>query len=134
MLADYNSSKATEEAQIALMDCQYKLKNIEKAFEYAKIIKELNSVPKDKKRLAHFIVALKNEENGRIALAIEDYKVLSKEVTSKEGAESKYRLANLFFKQEKLDDAEQQILQFSEMSTPHEYWIGKSFILWADIF
>ncbi|MGD2034823.1 MAG: tetratricopeptide repeat protein, partial [Bacteroidales bacterium] len=50
------------------------------------------------------------------------------------GAEAKYRLAELYVKQKQYDQAEKEILEFSEKASPHEYWIARSFILWADIF
>jgi len=60
--------------------------------------------------------------------------VLAKEVQSEEGAEARFLLADLLYRTHKVDEAEKRINEFIEMSSPHHFWLGKSFILLADIF
>jgi len=74
-------------------------------------------------------LALKND-----ALAKADLKVLAKEVQSEEGAEARFLLADLLYRTHKVDEAEKRINEFIEMSSPHHFWLGKSFILLSDIF
>ncbi|MBN2482390.1 MAG: tetratricopeptide repeat protein, partial [Bacteroidales bacterium] len=56
------------------------------------------------------------------------------EVTSAEGAESKYRVAEIYYQRNQPDEAENEISDFADKTTPHQYWMAKSFLLWADIF
>ena len=74
------------------------------------------------------------QEQGRDALAIDEYKKISGEVMSSEGAEAKFRLAEIYYNQKDYKNSEKEILELSEKTTTHEYWIARSFILWADIF
>lgn len=74
-------------------------------------------------------LALKND-----VLAKADLKVLAKEVQSEEGAEARFLLAELLYRTHKADEAEKRINEFIEMSSPHHFWLGKSFILLSDIF
>ena len=85
-------------------------------------------------REATYIAARSLQENGRDALAIEEYKKISGEVMSAEGAEAKYRLAELYYKKGDYKTAEKEILDFSQKTTPQDYWIARSFILWSEIF
>ncbi len=67
-------------------------------------------------------------------LAKADLKELAKDVQSVNGAESRFLLAELFYENKKIDEAEKTINEFIEMNSPHHYWLGKSFILLSDIF
>lgn len=66
--------------------------------------------------------------------ALTEYRVLAENTSSKEGAEAKYRVAELLFKQNKIDESEKVIFDFVDKGTPHQYWLAKSFILLADIY
>ena len=78
---------------------------------------------------AKSLMQLNNESQ-----ALEEFKILSKNTTGKEGAEAKYLVANILFKQGKANDAEKEIFDFVDKGTPHQYWMANSFILLADIY
>ena len=67
-------------------------------------------------------------------LALDDLEPLAKDTRTKEGAESKYLLAEMFFNQEQYAECEEEIFEYIEMSTPHAYWLARSFILLADMY
>ena len=66
--------------------------------------------------------------------ALTEYCVLAENTSSKEGAEAKFRVADLLFKQNKVDESEKVIFDFVDKGTPHQFWLAKSFILLADIY
>jgi len=70
---------------------------------------------------------------NNLSQAIEDLKIVAKDVRLMEGAECKYLLAHAYFSQGKLDEAEQEIMSFAGMKTQHQYWLAKSLILLSDI-
>jgi tetratricopeptide (TPR) repeat protein len=70
----------------------------------------------------------------RQMLALEEFKKVAVEVKSAEGAESKYRIAEIYYQRKEIENAEKVISDFADKTTPHQYWMAKSFILWADIF
>ena len=61
-------------------------------------------------------------------------KVAAADVKYEQGAEAKYLLAEIYFKQKNIQKSETEILDFIDKNTPHQYWLGKSFILLADIY
>ncbi len=134
-LAVISSSDANlKEAQLALLRSYYKQNNYEEALKVADDVLDIANLSTEEKREAGFIKARSLQETGRDALALEAYQEISTEVLSYQGAESKYRVIELLYKQGKPDEAEKEILAFSSQSTSHEYWVARSFILWADIF
>jgi tetratricopeptide (TPR) repeat protein len=134
LLDEYPTPQNIKEAQVTIMENQFASKNYEEALTSAQKVKEISKISPEIDREATFIIARSLQEQGRDMLAMEEYKKLSGEVMSKEGAESKFRLAELYYKNKDFKNAEKEILEFSEKTSPHDYWIARSFILWADIF
>jgi TolA-binding protein len=72
--------------------------------------------------------------NGKSELAIEDLKMLSTDTRSVYGAEAKYLLAQLYYDTHRYDNAEQEVLDYISVSTPHSYWLARSFVLLSDVY
>ncbi len=123
-----------KEAYVAMMRSEFKLNNYNNALKDSRQVLTLNKLAPELIREARYIAARSFQETNRTALAIEEYKMISNEVMSIEGAEAKYRLAELYVMENDYQQAEKEILDLSEKSSPHEYWIARSFILWAEIF
>ena len=66
--------------------------------------------------------------------AIADWEALAKDTRNAYGAEAKYRLAQYLFDTGKTAEAEQEVLNYLEVSTPHAYWLARSFVLLSDIY
>jgi len=66
--------------------------------------------------------------------AYEEFKKVADMTLTKQGAESKYMIARILFLQNKPDAAKQEILNFISKGTSHQYWLGKSFLLLAEIY
>ncbi len=133
--SEISSSPANrKEAGLQMVRSYFALNDFDNAIEQAEKALGLTNLTDENKRELKFIKARCLHERGRDKLAIEAYKELSHEVLSPQGAESKYRVAELLYKDGDLDGAEKEILDFSSQSTSHEYWMARSFILWSDIF
>ena len=83
--------------------------------------------------------AIYNRAKAYLALkkldeAAVDLKVLSAETRSSNGAEAKYLLANVYFEQNKLKEAEAEVLDFAKKNTPYQFWLARSFVLLADVY
>jgi TolA-binding protein len=59
---------------------------------------------------------------------------LSGDTNSAEGAESKFLVAEILFEKQKLKEAENEIMDFIDKNSPHQFWLAKSFILLSDIY
>jgi TolA-binding protein len=134
LINNYPNPGNSKEALVAIMETQFTLKNYEEAVNASVKVVEISKIGPEIERRAYYIGARSLQELGREALAIDDYKKISGEVMSSEGAESKFRLAEIYYNQKDYKNAEKEILELSEKTTAHEYWIARSFILWADIF
>jgi TolA-binding protein len=97
-----------------------------------KIISSLN-IPEELLREATFMSAKANYSLNNFEEALRDFRKVSTEVSSAEGAESKYRVAELLYKKDQVADAEKVITEFINQNTPHQYWMARMFLLLADI-
>ena len=66
--------------------------------------------------------------------AVEDWKVLAKDTRNVYGAEAKYRLSQYLFDVGQIAEAEKEVLNYLEVSTPHTYWLARGFVLLSDIY
>lgn len=66
--------------------------------------------------------------------AVNDLKILAEDTRNAYGAEAKYRLAQYYFDSENTDTAEKELLDYIEVSTPHAYWLARSFVLLSDVY
>ena len=68
------------------------------------------------------------------AKANADLTLLAQDTRTLYGAEARYLLALSLYEAKDYAAAEKEILEFIEQSTPHAYWLARSFILLADIY
>ncbi|MBN1118466.1 MAG: tetratricopeptide repeat protein, partial [Bacteroidales bacterium] len=129
-----SSMSNIKEAKQGIMRANFALNNYSEALDACNNYLKLSGLSNEHIREAQFIKAKSLQNLERIPLALEAYQELANEVLSVQGAEAKFRVAEILFNQGKIDDAEKTILDFSNKSTSHEYWIARSFILWSDIF
>lgn len=71
---------------------------------------------------------------GKKAEALPLLTTLATDIKSVEGAEAKYLLTQMLFADKKYDQCEKEIMDFIQQSTPHQYWLAKSFILLSDVY
>ena len=66
--------------------------------------------------------------------AMEDYRELAKDTRNSYGAEAKYQVAQSLYDAKEYAAAEKELLNYIEQSTPHAYWLARSFILLSDVY
>lgn len=66
--------------------------------------------------------------------AVADLAELSKDTRTTYGAEARYLMAQLYFRSGEYNKAEKVIMDFINQSTPHLYWLARSFVLLSDIY
>jgi Uncharacterized protein conserved in bacteria len=67
-------------------------------------------------------------------LALKDLQALAKDTRTLYGAEAKYLVAQLYFDEGQLALAEKEVLNYIDQSTPHAYWLARSFVLLSDVY
>jgi TolA-binding protein len=111
----------------------YQSGDAHKTIAAAEKISSENNVPEELTREANFMNAKANYSLNNFDEALRDFRKVAREVTSAEGAESKYRVAELLYKKDQVNDAEKVVNEFIDQNTPHQYWMARVFLLLADI-
>ncbi len=111
----------------------YQAGDAQKTIIAAGKINGLQHIPEELIREATFMTAKANYSLNNFDDALKDFKKVGKEVTSAEGAESKYRVAELLFKKDQINESEKVVTEFIDQNTPHQYWMARMFLLLADI-
>jgi TolA-binding protein len=96
-------------------------------------INSIDNIPEELTREATFMNAKANYSLNNFDEALKDFRKVAKEVTSAEGAESKYRVAELLYKKDQINESEKVVTEFIDQNTPHQYWMARIFLLLADI-
>ena len=83
---------------------------------------------------AHYYRAKALLAEGQNKEAAGDLAVLAKDTRNVYRAEAKYLLAQLYFDNGETGKAEKEVLDYIEVSTPHAYWLARSFVLLSDVY
>ena len=105
----------------------------QKTINAAGKIVNLPNIPEELAREATFMSAKANYSLNNFDDALRDFRKVATEVISIEGAESKYRVAELLYKKDKSAESEKTISEFIDQKSPHQYWMARMFLLLADI-
>ncbi len=122
------------EARMGLIESYMALEEYQKVIDLTDKVLLSEKLSPEQLRKTRFARAKALQANDRPMLAVDEYKKVASEVKSAEGAESKYRLAQIYYQRKEIENAEKVISDFADKTTPHQYWMAKSFLLWADIF
>ncbi len=66
--------------------------------------------------------------------AMDDLKLLAKDTRTLYGAEAKFLVAQQLYNAREYPAAEKEILDYIDQSTPHAYWLARSFVLLSDVY
>lgn len=111
----------------------YQEGDAEKSIKVADRIKSASDIPEELLREAVFVSAKAHYSLNEFDQALADFRRTANEVVSIEGAESKYRVAEILYKKGNVDESEKIVTQFIDQNSPHQYWMAKMFLLLADI-
>lgn len=120
-------------ALVGKLRSAYNMGDAQKTISSAQRLLDSDMVTVELAREARFMAAKSNYSLGNYDRALDDFRKVAVEVTSSEGAESKYRVAQILFMNGDNDGAEALIYEFIDQNTPHQYWMARMFILLADI-
>ena len=108
-------------------------KDDEKIIAAAGMVLDSDKLTEELAREATFLTASANQRLGNNADALDDYRRVGYEVATAYGAESKFHVAELLWLAGDIDGAEKEANEFVDMSSPHAYWTGKTFLLLSEI-
>lgn len=134
IIAKSSNEERSLMARTRVMHAAYALEEHDEVISYATDIIANGKTGPDTKREALYCRAKANIALEKEGNAVEDLTILAKDTRTKEGAEAKYLHAQILFDQEDYSDCEKKVLDYIEESTPHAYWLARSFILLADTY
>ena len=111
----------------------YQLGDARKTIDAANKVTGTAGIPEEFSREATFMRAKANYSLNNFDEALADFRKVSGEVASAEGAESKYNVADLLYRKNQFDDSEKIITEFIDQNSPHQYWMARMFLLLSDI-
>jgi len=115
------------------LNSAYQVEDAQKTIDVAGKIISSKNIPEELLREATFRRAKANSSLNKLDEALIDFRKVAIEVISAEGAESKFRVAELLYKKNKVAESEKVITEFISQKTPHQYWMARVFLLFADI-
>jgi tetratricopeptide (TPR) repeat protein len=124
----------TLRANTGQMRCNLKLGDYDNALIAATKIKKSETANDAIKREANYTEGKSYYMTGKPDKALEGLKIAAADVKYEQGAEAKYLVSEIYFKQKNIQKSEAEILDFIDKNTPYQYWLGKAFILLADIY
>jgi len=121
-------------SRVGQMRAGYILENYQDAYEAADKVLHTENINDREEREAHFIKAKALFYEEKFDMALKEFRIVAEEVNSNEGAESKYRVAQIYYKKDEFKKAEEEIFDFVKQNSSQEYWKAKSFILLGDVY
>ena len=116
-----------------LMNSCFALGESDTAIICANKLLSLDKLDESVRENANYVLAKSLLANQNTGQAIEEFKRLTKAKNPEYAAEAQYILAEIAFNSGKIDEAEKMIHQINA-NPSSEYWLAKTFVLWADIF
>jgi TolA-binding protein len=129
-----NSKWNSLKAYTGQMRCNFELENYEAAIQAAQKVKNSDVVNEAWKREANFITGKSHYLTGNRQAAIEPLKSVASDTKLEQGAQAKFLVAEIFYNSGEAQKAEEEIMDFVSKGTPYQFWLGKAFLLLADIY
>ena len=129
-----NNKWNTVRAIAGKMRSAFRLERYRNALEDANRLKEAEKSSVELLREANYIIAKSYYMLGNYDQAQTAHRAVAAETNSVEGAESKYLIAEIYFRKQSYDAAEKEVMDYIDKGTPHQFWLAKSFILLADVY
>ena len=122
------------EALRGLVRTSFNLKKESDLRKYGKQLLSNKRATKDDKIETHYFLGKTDYNSGSFGEAKTHLDQVAKLTNNVMGAESRYLLADMLVKQNKLDQAKEACFRVDRECSAHEYWVVKSFVLLANIF
>lgn len=134
-LIEMGENKANiKEAEVGLMRSYIELEEYQNTIDAANQVLVQDKLDENIRKEATYAIAHAYMKQNDPAAAYDWYARIDGEVNSRYGAEAKYMMAEIDFNRGETDRAEKIVYEMIEMNTPHQYWMGKTFLLLSDIF
>jgi TolA-binding protein len=129
-----NSKWNSLKAYTGQMRCNFELENYRAAIEAAQKVKSSDVVNEAWKREANFISGNSYYQLGNQQAALEPLNAVASDTKLEQGAQAKYLVTEIYYNNGEKQKAEEEIMDFISKGTPYQFWLGKAFLVLADIY
>ncbi len=129
-----NSKWNILKAYTGQMRCHFRLDHYKEAIEAANKVINYKEVNEAWLREANYISGKSYFLSGDLNRAISPLKEVATDTKLEQGAEAKFLISGIYYRQNNVQKAEDEIMDFISKGTPFQYWLGKAFLLLADIY
>lgn len=116
------------------MRTNFELKNYQAAIEAAGKVLKSEVANEVWKREAAYIIGKSNYVTGNLDAALKPLLEVAGDTKLEKGAEAKYLVSEIYYRKDQKKQAEDEIMEFISKGTPFQFWLGKAFLLLADIY
>ncbi len=116
------------------MRCNLKLQRYQDAIAAAEKVKKSDVVNDALLREARYTTGKSWFHLDNLNMALPEFKEIAGDTKLEQGAEAKFRVAEIYYRQNNKTQAENEVMDFITKGTPFQFWLGKSFLLLADIY
>ena len=134
LLVKSSNEERRQLARINIMRTAQKLDKYGETVKYAGELLANSTTSNEIKREARYNRAKAYLAMEKSDVATKDLSELASDTRTREGAEAKYLLAQIKYDQEMYNECEEIIMEYINESTPHAYWLARSFILLSDLY
>lgn len=131
-LAETNKLKL--EALDGMMRSAFYSGKYKKASNAAKELLKTDNVDEGEIVFAHYVLGKTYYANNDLKEAEREFGITDKLTSGEKGAEAKYYIAEIEFKNKNLDAAEKTVYELSDNYPDFTYWVAKGFILLSDVY
>ena len=121
-------------ATIGLMRAAYKARQWEDALVCARGVMDIKTGDPALEREALYVRAKSYMSTSQRSLALADFRALSANPSTDEGAEAAYILIQDQYDRGAFDDIPEQVFSFAEKAAGQNYWLAKAFIVLGDTY
>ncbi len=129
-----NSKWNSLKAYTGQMRCNFELENYKAAIEAAQKVKNSDVVNEAWKREANFISGKSYYQTGNQQAALTPLQAVANDTKLEQGAQAKFLVSEIYYNSGQKQKAEEEIMDFISKGTPYQFWLGKAFLLLADIY
>ena len=134
-LEDVANSKWNKlKAYTGLMRSHFELENYAQAKEAAEKLKTSDVANEALIREANYISGKSLYLQNQLQAALQPLQAVAADTKIEEGAEAKFLISEINYRLNNKQKAEEVIMDFIDKGTPYQFWLGKAFLLLADIY
>ena len=128
-----SSQEHARTARLGILRCSARLQRHQATIDIAEQILSDTPVDEATRSEAQYHRAKAYVGLAQWSKAQADLKSLAREVRTAQGAEAEYLLAQSYMELGRPDEAEAEVMRFTQMNTQQQYWLARALILLSDI-